>query len=78
MNFSAFKESLRKLSPSELDSYRKTYALKASIVGKITAERLQEKEDVTKILSRESKKLKRDFNLAQVASIDLEKRLLIS
>jgi hypothetical protein len=48
--------------------------LKASIVGKITAERLQAKDEVIKRLSSESKKLKRDFNLAQVASIDLEKK----
>jgi hypothetical protein len=60
--------------PSELDSYRKTYALKASIIGKVTVERLQEKDKVIKRLSSESKKLKRDFNLAQVASIDLEKK----
>jgi hypothetical protein len=63
--------------PSELNSYRKTYDLKASIFGKITPERLQEKDEVIKKLSSESKKLRRDFNLAQVASIDLEKRLSI-
>jgi DNA repair exonuclease SbcCD ATPase subunit len=49
--------------------------LKASIVGKITTERLQEKDEVIKKLSSESKKLKCEFNLAQVANIDLEKKI---
>jgi hypothetical protein len=34
-NFSDFEEALRKLSPSELNSYHKTYDLKASIIGKL-------------------------------------------
>jgi hypothetical protein len=48
--------------------------LKSSIVGKISAERLQEKEEIIKKMSNESKKLKREFTLAQVANIDLEKK----
>jgi hypothetical protein len=50
--------------------------LKTSIVGKITAECLQEKEEVIKKMSTESKKLKPEFNLAQVANIDLEKKIV--
>jgi predicted nucleic acid-binding Zn-ribbon protein len=59
----------------ELDGYFKTYAWKTSIVGKITVERLQDKEEVIKKMSSESKKLYREFNLAQVANIDLEKKI---
>jgi vacuolar-type H+-ATPase subunit I/STV1 len=49
--------------------------LKTSIVGKITIERLQEKEEVMKKMSSQSKKLKREFNLTRVANIDLEKKI---
>jgi hypothetical protein len=75
VNFSDFKEALRKLSSSELDGYRKTYALKSSIVEKISAKHLQEKDEIIKKMTSESKKLKREFNLAQVANIDLEKKV---
>jgi hypothetical protein len=75
MIFTDFEEVVSKLSSSELASFRKTYDLKASIVGKVTAERLHEKDEVIKKLSSESKKLKREFNLAQVASIELEKQV---
>jgi chromosome segregation ATPase len=75
-NFSDFEETLRKLSPYELNSYRKTYNLKSSIVEKITVECLKEKDEVIKRLNSESKKLKHDFNLAHVASIDLEKKIV--
>jgi hypothetical protein len=64
MIFAGFEEFVRKLSSSELASFRKTYDLKASIVGNVIAERLQEKDEVIKKLSSESKKLKREFNLA--------------
>jgi chromosome segregation ATPase len=36
---------------------------------------LVEQEEITKKLSEESKKLKRDFNLAQAANVDLEKKV---
>jgi chromosome segregation ATPase len=75
MIFTDFEEVVSKLSSSELASFRKTYDSKASIVGKATAERLHEKDEVIKKLSSESKKLKREFNLAQVASIELEKHV---
>jgi hypothetical protein len=50
--------------------------LKSSIVGKIYAERLQEEKEIIKKMTSESKKLKREFNLAQVANIDLEKKVV--
>jgi hypothetical protein len=75
MIFAGFEETVRKLLSSELASFRKTYDLKASIVGKITTERLLEKDEVIKKLSSESKKLKREFNLALVSNIDLEQRI---
>jgi SMC interacting uncharacterized protein involved in chromosome segregation len=34
-----------------------------------------EQEEATKKLSEEPKKLKRDFNLAQAANVDLEKKV---
>jgi predicted transcriptional regulator len=34
-----------------------------------------EQEEAIKEMSRESKKLKREFNLAQVANLDLEKKV---
>jgi hypothetical protein len=41
VNFPDFEAALRKFSPSELESYHKTYALKTSILKNVTAERLQ-------------------------------------
>jgi hypothetical protein len=35
---------------------------------------LVEQEEITKKLSKESRKLKCDFNLAQAANVDLEKK----
>jgi chromosome segregation ATPase len=75
MIFAGFEEAVRKLSSSELASFRKTYDLKASIIRRVTTERLQEKDETIKKLSSESKKLRREFNLAQAASIDLEKQI---
>jgi hypothetical protein len=49
--------------------------LKASLLGKIASERLVEQEEAAKKMSRESRKLKRDFNLAQAANLDLEKKV---
>jgi hypothetical protein len=43
------------------------------MLGRIASERLIEQENATEKLSRESKKLKRNFDLAQAANIDLEK-----
>jgi seryl-tRNA synthetase len=49
--------------------------LKALLLRKVASERLVEQEEAAKKLSKESKKLKRDFNLAQVAILDLEKKV---
>jgi chromosome segregation ATPase len=49
--------------------------LKTSLLGKIASQRLVEQEEITKKLSEESKKLKHDFNLAQAANVDLEKKV---
>jgi SMC interacting uncharacterized protein involved in chromosome segregation len=49
--------------------------LKASHRGKIASQHLVEQEEATKKLSEEPKKLKRDFNLAQAANVDLEKKV---
>jgi predicted nucleic acid-binding Zn-ribbon protein len=46
------------------------------ILGRVTANCLQEKDEVIKKVSSESKKLKREFNLAQVANIDLQKKVV--
>jgi hypothetical protein len=75
-NFSDFDEALCKLSSFEVESYRKTYTLKTSILGKVTAMWLQEREEVINKMSIEPKKLKREFNLAQAANIDLEKKVV--
>jgi DNA repair exonuclease SbcCD ATPase subunit len=43
--------------------------------GKIASKRLVEQEEATKKLSEESRKLKRNFNMAQAAIVDLEKKV---
>jgi hypothetical protein len=49
--------------------------LKASILGKVACERLKEHEETTNKLSKESRKLKRDFDLAQATNLDFEKKV---
>jgi Rad3-related DNA helicase len=49
--------------------------LKTSILVKVTTDRLQEKDEAIKKMFSESKKLKCEFNLAQVANIDLEEKV---
>jgi hypothetical protein len=56
--------------------YQKTYALKASLLRKVASKRLVEQEEAAKKLSKESRKLKRDFNLAQAENLDLEKKVV--
>jgi hypothetical protein len=46
MSFVVFEENARKLSSSGLASFKKTYDLKASSVGKVVSERLLEKEEL--------------------------------
>jgi hypothetical protein len=45
------------------------------MLGKIASERLVEQEKVNKQVSQESKELKRNFDLAQAANLDLEKKV---
>jgi hypothetical protein len=56
VNFPDCEAALRKLLPSEVKSYCKTYALKTSILGRVTADRLQEKYGAIKKMSSDSKK----------------------
>jgi hypothetical protein len=72
-DFSEFEDLLRSYPASKTANYQKDYALKSSIVGRIASERLIEQEKATDKLSKESKKLKRNFDLAQAANLDLEK-----
>jgi chromosome segregation ATPase len=73
--FVGFEENVRKLSSLDLTSFRHTYDLKASIVGKVVSERLLEKEGLVEKLTSESRKLKREMNKAQASSLDLEQRI---
>jgi hypothetical protein len=75
MNFSDFEALLRTYPASMIEKYQRAYSLKASVLGKISSQHLVEQEEITKKLSEESKKLKRDFNLAQAANVDLEKKV---
>jgi hypothetical protein len=75
MDFLEFKDLLRSYPPSRLVKYQEDYALKSSMLGKIAAERLIEEEKVNKQLFCESKELKRNFDLAQAANLDLEKKV---
>jgi predicted RNase H-like nuclease (RuvC/YqgF family) len=74
--FVGFKEAIRKLSSSDLTSFHKTYELKASIVGKVTTERLLEKEELVGKLNDESRQLKRDLNKSQASGLNLEKQIV--
>jgi chromosome segregation ATPase len=49
--------------------------LKASMLGRISSEHLIEQENATDKLFKEYKKLKRNFDLAQAANLDLEKKV---
>jgi hypothetical protein len=70
INFPDFEALLWSYPASKIEEYQK-----ASLLGKIVSERLVEQEEVTKKLSKESRKLKCDFNLAQAANLDLEKKV---
>jgi hypothetical protein len=76
MNFPDFEALLRMYPASKIEEYQRAYSLKASLLGKIASQRLVEQEEATKKLSKESKKLKHDFNLAQAANVDLEKKVV--
>jgi hypothetical protein len=74
MNFPDFEALLRMYPASKIEEY-KAYTLKASLLGKVASKPLVEQEEAAKKLSKESRKLKRDFNLAQAANLDLEKKV---
>jgi hypothetical protein len=48
---------------------------KASICGRIACKRLVEQEKANEQLSQESKELRHNFDLAQAANLDLEKKV---
>jgi molecular chaperone DnaK (HSP70) len=73
-NFPYSEETTRKYSASELEYYRKAYALKTSILARVTVDRLLQQEAIKK-MSRESKKLKCNSNLARAANLDQEKKV---
>jgi molecular chaperone DnaK (HSP70) len=74
-NFLYSEETTRKYSASELEYYRKAYALKTSILARVIVDRLLEQEEAIKKMSRESKKLKCNSNLARAANLDQEKKV---
>jgi hypothetical protein len=73
--FSEFEDLLRSYPASKFANYHRDYAAKASIAGRIACKRLTEQEKATEEPSKESRKLKRNFNLAQAANLDLEKKV---
>jgi flagellar motility protein MotE (MotC chaperone) len=73
--FLEFKDLLRSYPSSKLLRTQDTYAVKSSLIGRITAERLVEQEKVNAQLSRESKEIKRNFVIAQSSNLDLEKKV---
>jgi hypothetical protein len=75
MNFSDFEALLRTYPASKIEEYQKAHTLKASLLGKVASKRLVEQEEDAKKLSKESRRLKHEFNLAQAANLDLEKKV---
>jgi hypothetical protein len=76
MNFPDSEALLWTYPSSRIEEYQRAYSLKASLLGKIASQRLVDQEEITKKLSEESKKLMRDFNLAQATNVDLEKKVV--
>jgi predicted RNase H-like nuclease (RuvC/YqgF family) len=74
-DFLEFEDLLRSYPASNFANYHRDYAAKASIAGRIACERLAEQEKTTEELSKESRKLKHSFDLAQAANLDLEKKV---
>jgi chromosome segregation ATPase len=73
--FAVFEENAWKFSSSELSSFQKTYNLKASIVSKVVSKWFLEKDEITKKLSGETKKLRRDLDKAHTSSAELEQSI---
>jgi hypothetical protein len=75
-DFSEFEDLLRSYPASKIVNYHRDYATKASVVGRIACERLTEQEKAIDELSEESRNLKCNFDLAQSANLDLEKKVV--
>jgi hypothetical protein len=73
--FAEFEDLLRPYPAPKIVNYQKDYALKASMLGRVASKHLIEQEKATDKLSKESKKLKRNFDLTQAANLDLEKKV---
>jgi chromosome segregation ATPase len=76
INFLDFEALLQTYPASRIEEYQRAYSLKASLLGKIASQRLVEQEEATKKLSKEPRKLKHNFDLAQAANLDLEKKVV--
>jgi Mn-dependent DtxR family transcriptional regulator len=74
-DLSEFEDLLRSYPASKFVNYHRDYAAKASIAGRIACERLTEQEKTIEELSKESRKLKLNFDLAQAMNLDLEKKV---
>jgi hypothetical protein len=74
-DFSEFENLLRSYPASKFAEYRRDYAAKASISGRIACERFIEREKINKKLIEDSQKLSRDFKLSQATNLDLEKKV---
>jgi chromosome segregation ATPase len=74
-DFSEFENLLCSYPTSKFAEYRKDYAAKASITGRIACECLIEQEKINKKLKEDSQKLSCDFKLSQAAHLDLERKV---
>jgi hypothetical protein len=74
-NFSEFEDLLRSYPTSKFAEYRRDYAAKASISGRIACECLIEQEKINKKVIEDSRKLSRDFKLSQATNLDFEKKV---
>jgi hypothetical protein len=73
--FSEFEDLLRSYPASKSAEYRRDYAAKASIYGRIACECLIEQEKINKKLLEDSQKPSHDFKLSQATNLDLEKKV---
>jgi predicted nucleic acid-binding Zn-ribbon protein len=74
-DFSEFEDLLCSYPAFKFVEYRRDYATKASISGRIACECLIEQEKMNKKLLEDSQKLSRDFKLSQVTNLDMEKKV---
>jgi hypothetical protein len=64
-NFSESEDLLRSYPATKFAEYRRDYAAKASISGRIACKHLIEQEKINKKLLEDSRKLSRDFKLSR-------------